>query len=70
MAAAVAAGYKVVPVPGPAAVLAGLVGSALSTEEFYFVGFLPAKAGARQTKLKAIRDTITVSPLTDSSCAV
>src|SRR5579864_8987938 len=37
----------VVPVPGPSALLAGLVASGLPTNAFLFVGFLPAKQGAR-----------------------
>jgi len=40
----VAAGHRVVPVPGPSAVLAALVGSGLATERFLFLGF-PARKG-------------------------
>ncbi|MGB8296117.1 MAG: 16S rRNA (cytidine(1402)-2'-O)-methyltransferase [Polyangia bacterium] len=46
--AAVAAGARVVPVPGPSAVLAALVGSGLPTDRFFFVGFPPRKTGARK----------------------
>jgi len=46
--AAIAAGARVVPVPGPSAVLAALVGSGLPTDRFFFVGFPPRKTGARQ----------------------
>jgi 16S rRNA (cytidine1402-2'-O)-methyltransferase len=46
--AAVAAGARVVPVPGPSAVLAALVGSGLPTDRFFFAGFPPRKTGARQ----------------------
>jgi 16S rRNA (cytidine1402-2'-O)-methyltransferase len=49
--AAVAAGARVVPVPGPSAVLAALVGSGLPTDRFLFVGFPPRKTGARQRLL-------------------
>jgi 16S rRNA (cytidine1402-2'-O)-methyltransferase len=46
--AAIAAGARIVPVPGPSAVLAALVGSGLPTDQFFFVGFPPRKTGARQ----------------------
>ena len=45
--AAIAAGLEVVPVPGPSAVLAALVGSGLAMDSFLFVGFLPREVGAR-----------------------
>eukprot|EP00873_Tetraselmis_striata_P009277 jgi/Tetstr1/429541/TSEL_019446.t1 len=51
VAAAAGAGLPVVPVPGPCAVVAGLVGSGLPTEEFTFAGFLPAKPLARRQRL-------------------
>jgi 16S rRNA (cytidine1402-2'-O)-methyltransferase len=51
-AAAIAAGIPVVPIPGANAALAALVASGLDTERFLFVGFLPAKAGARRTALE------------------
>jgi 16S rRNA (cytidine1402-2'-O)-methyltransferase len=47
--AAVAAGVTVVPIPGPSAVLAALVGSGLAGEgRFRFVGFLPRDGTARR----------------------
>jgi 16S rRNA (cytidine1402-2'-O)-methyltransferase len=51
-AAAIAAGIPVYPIPGASALLAALVASGLSTEQFSFVGFLPPKAGARRTALE------------------
>ena len=48
---------RVVPVPGASAFLSALVASGLSTDAFHFVGFLPAKAGARRTALEAIRNS-------------
>lgn len=45
----------VVPVPGPAAVLAALSASGLPTEEFLFLGFLPARSGDRQRALERLR---------------
>lgn len=41
----------VVPVPGASALVAALAASGLSTEEFVFVGFLPARAGERRRAL-------------------
>ena len=59
--ATVAAGFRVIPIPGPSAILAALAGSALPTNEFRFIGFLPPKSGARRTALEAIaRETATV----------
>ena len=45
----------VVPVPGPSAVLASLAASGLPTEEFLFVGFLPARSGERRRALERLR---------------
>lgn len=53
--AAIAAGIPVEVLPGPAAVIAALVGSGLPTDRFTFEGFLPRKGAARQTALAAIR---------------
>ncbi len=47
VAAAHAAGLRVEPVPGPSAVLAALSASGIGGDEFLFVGFPPARAGAR-----------------------
>ena len=54
VAAAAADGINVIPVPGPSAVLAGLVGSGLPTDEFMFVGFLPPKKAARQQRIREL----------------
>jgi 16S rRNA (cytidine1402-2'-O)-methyltransferase len=53
VSAAVAAGYPVVPVPGPSAVLAALTSSGLPTNQFTFLGFLPRKRGELE---RVIRD--------------
>ena len=45
VSAAVRAGYPVVPIPGPSAVLAALVSSGLPTNQFTFLGFMPRKRG-------------------------
>lgn len=52
--ACVAAGLTVVPVPGPTALVTGLVASGLCTEGFVFEGFLPREAKRRRERLKAL----------------
>ena len=49
-----AEGIAVVPVPGPSAATAALSVSGLPTDRFLFVGFLPAKSGARRKALAAL----------------
>jgi len=46
------AGHKVYPIPGPSALLAGLVVAGLPTDRFVFAGFLPNKSGARKRVLE------------------
>jgi 16S rRNA (cytidine1402-2'-O)-methyltransferase len=53
--AAIAAGFRVEPVPGPTALVAGLTASGLPTEEFHFAGFLPHKSGQRRNRLEALK---------------
>lgn len=48
---AVAAGVRIVPLPGPSAMLAGLVVAGLPTDQFFFEGFLPTKPGPRRARL-------------------
>ena len=52
---AVAASISVVPVPGPTAFTAALVGSGLATERFSFEGFLPVKKKERRALLEELR---------------
>jgi 16S rRNA (cytidine1402-2'-O)-methyltransferase len=54
--AAIAAGLRVEPVPGPSALVAALTASGLSTEEFHFIGFLPHKSGQRRKQLERLRE--------------
>jgi len=51
VAAAWAAGVRVVPVPGPSAALAALSASGLPADRFFFAGFLPRKGGGRAEQL-------------------
>jgi len=52
---AIEAGVQIVPVPGPSALIAALIASGLPTDEFFFGGFLPARSGARRTRLAELR---------------
>lgn len=53
--AAIAAGIKVVPIPGPSAPLAALAVSGLPSDAFLFAGFLPSKAGQRRSRLEELK---------------
>jgi 16S rRNA (cytidine1402-2'-O)-methyltransferase len=55
VSAAIATGARVVPVPGPSAVLAALVGAGLPTDRFLFLGFPPRKSGARRRLFESVR---------------
>ena len=54
-----AAGIKVVPVPGPSAVVAALSAAGVAADRFVFEGFLPIKAGRRRHRLQALRELST-----------
>lgn len=47
-------GLKVVPVPGPCALVVALSAAGLPTDRFVFEGFLPAKRSARRSALEAV----------------
>lgn len=51
---AIEGGHRVVPVPGPSAVLAALVGSGLPTSPFVFLGFVPRKGKDRTEFLERV----------------
>ena len=56
-----AAGHAVTTVPGPCAAVAALTLAGLPTDRFLFMGFLPAKAGARAeaiAEVAAVRATL------------
>ncbi|HZD95235.1 MAG TPA: 16S rRNA (cytidine(1402)-2'-O)-methyltransferase, partial [Candidatus Sulfotelmatobacter sp.] len=46
---------RVVPVPGPSALIAALAASGLPTGSFQFLGFLPARSGERRTLLESLQ---------------
>ncbi|HMD33287.1 MAG TPA: 16S rRNA (cytidine(1402)-2'-O)-methyltransferase [Candidatus Acidoferrales bacterium] len=53
--AAIDGGIRVVPLPGPSAVLAALAAAGLPCEEFLYAGFLPARRGERRRALERLR---------------
>ena len=46
---------NVVSVPGPSALISALIAAGLPTDEFFFGGFLPARASARRERLNELR---------------
>ena len=50
-----AAGLRVLPLPGPSAAITAISASGLLNDQFYFVGFLPAKAKQRENILHSLR---------------
>lgn len=48
-------GIPVVPVPGPSAAVAALGAAGLASDEFLFLGFLPARSGERRRALEGLR---------------
>jgi len=49
-------GIRVVPIPGPSAVMAALSVAGLPTDRFFFVGFLPKKPGKRRRELEELSE--------------
>jgi 16S rRNA (cytidine1402-2'-O)-methyltransferase len=64
VAAAIAAGIRVFPIPGANAALSALIASGLPAAEFTFLGFLPEKSGARRTRLEALAREAADAPRT------
>jgi 16S rRNA (cytidine1402-2'-O)-methyltransferase len=52
--AVLAAGLRVIPIPGASAAVAALSASGLNAPHFLFYGFLPNKSAARRTALQAL----------------
>ena len=51
---AIERGVEIVSIPGPAAFVTALAASGLPTDTFFFGGFLPAKKGERQRRLREL----------------
>lgn len=49
-----ARGRRIVPIPGPCALVAALSAAGLPTDRFLFQGFLAARSGARRGRLQAL----------------
>jgi len=56
VAAVRAAGFRVVPLPGPNAAVAALSAAGFGDPRFLFVGFLPAREGARRAAIGKLAD--------------
>jgi 16S rRNA (cytidine1402-2'-O)-methyltransferase len=52
--AVLAAGLRVIPIPGPSAAVAALSASGIAGAHFLFYGFLPNKSAARSTALQSL----------------
>jgi len=61
-----AQGIRVIPIPGPAAVVTALSASGLAADGFVFDGFLPVKPGKRLNRLRALREIGTTVVLYES----
>ena len=61
-----AQGIRVIPIPGPAAVVTALSASGLAADGFVFDGFLPVKPGKRLNRLRALREMGTTVVLYES----
>lgn len=48
-------GKEVIPLPGAVAAVTALVASGLSTDRFFFVGFLPKNSGQRKRRLEELK---------------
>ena len=55
ISAAIKLNLPVVPIPGATAFLSALIASGLPSDQFFFAGFLPARAHARRAKLEELR---------------
>lgn len=54
--AAIDAGIRIVPIPGPSAPIAALAASGLPTDQFLYLGFLPRRAAERTKLLTGVKD--------------
>lgn len=66
VAAVLAAGHAVVPIPGPSAILVALVASGLPAGRFSFLGFLPRKGRRRQEDIRRVATAVETTILFES----
>ncbi len=64
--AAAEAGHRIVPIPGPSAVLSALVASGIPSDRFTFLGFLPRKGRERTLLLDRIATSSETTVLFES----
>jgi len=57
-------GIKIVPIPGPSALITALTVSGLPPDKFMFLGYLPEKSTRRIKLLNALRANFSTPPLT------
>ena len=57
---------RVVPVPGPSAVVAALSVCGLPTDRFFFEGFLPPKSAQRRSRLQTLAQSTSTTVLLES----
>jgi 16S rRNA (cytidine1402-2'-O)-methyltransferase len=50
------AGFNIIPIPGPSAVITALCVSGLYADRFLFEGFLPTKKGEREKRLSKLKE--------------
>ncbi|MCF6807907.1 16S rRNA (cytidine(1402)-2'-O)-methyltransferase [Thiotrichales bacterium 19S9-12] len=48
--------FNVIPIPGPSAMITALSASGLKTDQFQFIGFLPAKRTSKEKELKELQN--------------
>lgn len=60
-------GIRVSPIPGASSLIAALSASGLPTERFYFCGFLSAKSGEREKRLRELKTMPATLVLFESS---
>ena len=53
---AISEGINIVPIPGPCALITGLICSGISAKEFCFIGFLPVNKNEKNKKLTSLYD--------------
>jgi 16S rRNA (cytidine1402-2'-O)-methyltransferase len=64
--AALEAGHRVVPIPGPSAILAALTASGLAGDRFTFLGFVPRKGADRRELLARVAASTETTVLFES----
>lgn len=57
---------RVIPVPGPSAVMAALSVCGLATDRFFFEGFLPARSAQRRARLETLAQSTYTTVLLES----